>query len=392
MMTAFATVSSAVEAIREGAFDYLAKPFKADQLLLAVGRAVRHGLLVKENRALRERVGGATARTRMIGSCPAMAKLREQIVKIGRTDANVLILGESGTGKELVARRIHDASRRSGGAFIPVDCASLPEGLLESELFGHEKGAFTGADQRAIGLVEKANGGTLLLDEINELSVPLQAKLLRTLEARQIRRLGGERWLDVDIRVLSATNVDLHAAIAAGRFREDLYFRLEVFPIKLPPLRERGDDLFLLAHHFIGEFSRDQGKEPPTVSPLVWKALERHPWTGNIRELRNLMERLVILEEGGHITLANLPEEMRPGVWADSADTGDLPGYEEAREAALQTFRAAYVERLLRRTGGNVSQAAHRAGVSRRTLHRWIADMPGASRAATGEAGEETAR
>jgi len=374
MMTAFATVPAAVDALREGAFDYLAKPFTGDQLILAVDRAVRHRALLRENLELRERVGQRSGVPRMLGSSPAMEELRRDIEKAGGTDANVLITGESGTGKEVAARNIHAASARAKKDFVPVDCAALPAGLLESELFGHEKGAFTGATQRKVGLMERADGGTLFLDEITELTVALQAKLLRALEERQIRRLGGNQLIDVDIRVLAATNVDLEEAIATATFREDLYFRLQVIPINLPPLRDRGDDLFLLSRSFLAEVSRDLEKEPPKISPAAWEALEKHSWPGNIRELKNTMERLVILEEGGNVTVAGLPKPMRPLGAIATVPGVELPPYETARDAALRTFRAAYLEELLASTGGNITRAAGRAGVSRRTIHRWMSE------------------
>ena len=376
IMTAYATVDSAVRAIREGAFDYLAKPFKAAQLLVAVERAARYRELTQENRVLREQVARGREKPEIVGSSPSMVSLLDRVERVAGSEANVLILGESGTGKELLAQAIHERSERAKHPFIPVDCASLPDGLLESELFGYEKGAFTGADSRKKGLVEDADGGTLFLDEIALLGPGLQAKLLRALEERRIRRLGGSSFLEVDIRVLAATNADLEAGVARGTFREDLYYRLNVVPIEVPPLRARGNDTAILAQHFLARYSAAQGKPPPRLSPDVWDALERHTWPGNVRELKNLIERLVVLDADGLITLADLPQSLRPGVEV-SGEALDLSvgPYDQAREEALRGFRSRYVDRLLKANDGNVSKSARAAGVSRRTLHRWLAEI-----------------
>jgi DNA-binding NtrC family response regulator len=367
IMTAYASVDSAVQAIREGAFDYLAKPFKAAQLLVAVERAVRHRELTRENLALRKQVGRVPEKTLIIGSSPAMVTLLDRVERVARSEANVLILGESGTGKELLARAIHERSERAKRPFVPVDCAALPDGLLESELFGYEKGAFTGADSRRIGLIEDANGGTVFLDEIAQLGQGLQAKLLRALEERRIRRLGGSSLIEVDIRLIAATNADLEAAVARGTFREDLYYRLNVVPIEVPPLRVRANDIALLAQHFLARYSAAQDKPPPRLSPDVWGALERHTWPGNVRELKNLIERIV---------LGDLPESFRPGIGLEEAtlDFAARP-YEQAREEVLHGFRSVYVDRLLKANDGNITKAARAAGVSRRTVHRWLAEI-----------------
>ncbi len=376
IMTAYATITSAVQAIREGAFDYLAKPFKADQLLVAVERATRHRELVLENLALREQVAKGARRKEIHGSSRAMSKLMDQARRVAASEANVLIRGESGTGKELIARFIHANSPRRNGPFVPVDCAALPEGLLESEMFGHERGAFTSADSRKVGLLEEANGGTVFLDEFPEMSPGLQSKFLRALEERQVRRLGGTVLIDVDIRIVAATNLDLEAAMADGSFREDLYYRLNVIPLQVPLLRERAGDVALLARRFFAEFSAAKDEDPPRVSPDVWDALERYEWPGNVRELRNLAERLVVLDDDGRITLSDLPEPLRP--WAtveNGSPESELLPYEGARAEALDSFKLRYVGRLLEASGGNVSGAARAAGVSRRTLHRWIAEL-----------------
>lgn len=382
VITGHATVGSAVEAIQEGAFDYLAKPFSADQLAVVVDRAIRYRRLMVENEELK----GLAGRTgpNIIGSSSQTARLLDQIQRVAPTDANVLIVGESGTGKELVAQGVHHASRRNKGPFIPVDCASLPEGLLESELFGHEKGAFTGAVAQRKGLVEDANGGTLFLDEIGEMPLALQAKLLRVLEQRQVRRVGRSQTVDVDVRFVAATNVDLEAAVKDGAFREDLYYRLNVVKLSVPPLRARPGDIVLLAEHFLRNFATTSHRSPPMVSPDAWDALERFRWPGNVRQLRNVIERAVALDSDGKVTVADLPSELRmdstngvgPEPQRDGAprlktNFAAVP-YAEARDEAMNTFRSAYLQQLLDMHEGNISQAARSAGISRRTLHRWL--------------------
>ncbi len=275
---------------------------------------------------------------------------------------------------------VHETSSRSSGPFVPVDCAALPEGLLESELFGHTAGAFTGAVAQRDGLFEEAHGGTLFLDEIGELSVSLQSKLLRVLEERQVRRLGDSRLLDVDVRLLSATNVNLKEELHSGGFREDLYYRLNVVELELPPLSERAGDIPLLLGYFLEEFASSTGKDVPEVSPEAWRILEGYPWPGNIRQLRNVAHRLVVLDEDGLITAADLPREIKSTGEYPSLDPGieETPSqldYEAAREEATQTFRAAYLKRLLAAHDGNVSQAARTAGVHRRTLYRWMQEL-----------------
>ena len=374
IMTAFATVPSAVQAIREGAFDYLAKPFSAEQLSVAVERAVRYRGLTIENRELRDRLGSGSGLEAIVGSSPALARVLEQARKVGPSDAGVLITGESGTGKELLARCLHALSQRRAGPFIPIDSASLPEQLLETELFGHEKGAFTGAVARKTGLLVEATGGTAFLDEIGELSPTLQAKLLRTLEERRVRPVGSTSLVPIDIRVIAATNVDLAGAVAEGRFRSDLYYRLNVVELRLPPLRERTGDIPTLVHRFVAQFASQMGRPVPRISPEACEALEQYAWPGNVRELRNLAQRTVVLDEDGRITLSDLPEHLRQGVPAPPPpEAGTLPAYESARDRALVEFRRVYLERLLQQHDGNISHAARAAGLSRRTLHRWLA-------------------
>ena len=375
LITGHATVSSAVSAIQNGAFDYLAKPFSADQLSVAVTRALKFRGLMLENETLRARAGMDAAH-RILGASPEMERILDQIERVAPTEASVLITGESGTGKELLARAIHDTGARRSGPFVPVDCASLPEGLLESELYGHEKGAFTGAVARREGLIVAANGGTLFLDEIGEMPLALQAKLLRVLEERQVRRVGASTYQDIDVRMVAATNVDLAAEVAKGTFRGDLFYRLNVVHIALPSLRERTGDIVLLAQRFVERLTTESGRRLPEVPEETLRALEAYHWPGNVRQLRNAIERAVILDVDGILGLDDLP----PEVVGASPHTGahrpneTTPPYAEAREEALRQFRNAYIGVLLAEHGGNISRAARAAGVSRRSLHRWIAE------------------
>jgi two-component system, NtrC family, response regulator HydG len=376
LLTAHATLESAVAAVKAGAFDYIAKPFSIDQLTVAVERALTRRRLELENLHLREQLRGVFGFENIIGRSDALGQVLELVRKAARSDANILVLGESGTGKELVARAIHANSPRAAQPFVPVDCASLPENLLESELFGHEKGAFTGAGAVKQGLIETAHRGTLFLDELGELSSSLQAKFLRAIQERQIRRVGGTRQIDVDIRVVCATNRDLRALVKGGEFREDLYYRLNVIDIALPPLRERQGDIELLAMSFLAKFARGDAAVLRGFEPEAMAALEMYAWPGNVRELHNVIERACALAEGEMITLADLPAHLRtvtPVAEHPSSDesAGKLT-LKEAKGRWVSELEAAYVAELLRREGGNVSQAARKAGVDRKTLHRLL--------------------
>ncbi|HSE03970.1 MAG TPA: sigma-54 dependent transcriptional regulator, partial [Methylomirabilota bacterium] len=380
MITGFATIESAVAAVKEGAFDYLPKDFSMDQLRVAVDRALRHRGLQVENRNLRQQLQQALGLENIVGRSPAMAQVFELVKKAARSEANILVLGESGTGKELIARAIHANSPRASQPFVPVDCASLPENLLESELFGHEKGAFTGAVRSKPGLMEAAHRGTLFLDEIAELPATLQVKLLRVLQERQIRRVGGTSLVDVDVRVVSATNRDLADAIAKGLFREELYYRVNVIAIRLPPLRERAGDVRLLAHTFLKRFG--QGRVSG-MDDEVAEALDRYPWPGNVRELQNVMERACALTDGPTVTVRDLPDHVirgasRPGPVSPVPPVPGVPpaGAELTLKAAkdqwLQVLEVSYLRDLLARHDGNVSSAAKAAGIDRKTFHRLI--------------------
>jgi DNA-binding NtrC family response regulator len=378
MLTGFATIESAVAAVKEGAFDYLPKDFSVDQLRLAVDRALRHRGLQVENRNLRQQLQRTLGFENILGRSPAMTQVFELVKKAARAEANILVLGESGTGKELIARAIHANSPRAAQPFVPVDCASLPEQLLESELFGHEKGAFTGAVRSKPGLMETAHRGTLFLDEIAELPAPLQVKLLRALQERQIRRVGGTALTDVDVRVVSATNRDLRDAIARGQFREELYYRINVIAIRLPSLRERAGDVRLLAHSFLRQFG--QGRIT-AIDDAAAQALERYAWPGNVRELQNVIERACALADGPTVTVKDLPDHVLHAPAPAAAPPANLPAavtagsdltLKDAKEQWLQVLEVAYLRDLLARHDGNVSSAAKTAGIDRKTFHRLI--------------------
>jgi DNA-binding NtrC family response regulator len=378
MLTGFATIESAVAAVKEGAFDYLPKDFSVDQLRLAVDRALRHRGLQVENRNLRQQLQRTLGFENILGRSPAMTQVFELVKKAARAEANILVLGESGTGKELIARAIHANSPRAAQPFVPVDCASLPEQLLESELFGHEKGAFTGAVRSKPGLMETAHRGTLFLDEIAELPAPLQVKLLRALQERQIRRVGGTALTDVDVRVVSATNRDLRDAIAKGQFREELFYRINVIAIRLPSLRERAGDVRLLAHSFLRQFG--QGRIT-AIDDAAAQALERYAWPGNVRELQNVIERACALADGPTVTVKDLPDHVLHAPAPAAAPPANLPAavtagsdltLKDAKEQWLQVLEVAYLRDLLARHDGNVSSAAKTAGIDRKTFHRLI--------------------
>ncbi|CAN5704876.1 sigma-54 dependent transcriptional regulator [soil metagenome] len=313
LMTAFATVETAVKAMRLGAFDYISKPFEGDQLIIAVKRACEHARLTKENAVLRAAAGGGMAGAsagagaglsgldRLVGTSPAMRRVKEQVMAVAESHGTVLVFGESGTGKEVVARAVHEISGRRSGAFLGVNCAALAENLLESELFGHEKGAFTGAERTRKGRFELADGGTLLLDEISEVSTRIQAKLLRVLQERVIERVGSSASIGVDVRVIATSNRDLPRAISSGEFRQDLFFRLNVLPIHMPPLRDRAEDIGMLAEHFVAKIAARDGKPNVAWTPDALAVLSTYAWPGNVRELQNICERAAVLCRGGAI-------------------------------------------------------------------------------------------
>lgn len=371
IFTGYATIESAVAAIKKGAFDYIQKPFTADQLSIAVEKALEHRRLIRENKQLRLQVAGTHGFENIIGRSPQMQLVIEMARKVAPTDANILLRGESGTGKELLARAIHASSRRAHGPFVPIDCAALPETLLESELFGYEKGAFTGAHKTKRGLLELAHTGTVFLDEIGELPSSLQAKLLRTLQEREFRRLGGERIISVDIRLISSTNRDLEREVAKGRFREDLYFRLKVVEIELPPLRARVGDIPLLAAHFLEKYRSQYQKPVRGLAPEVLEVLQAYSWPGNVRELENTIERAVALAEQEMIQLSELPDYITYRSSASLMDASSgTPPLDVIRQKSAEAVQKPYLIQLLRRHKGNVSEVAKEAGTNRKMIYR----------------------
>jgi DNA-binding NtrC family response regulator len=368
MITAYATPKLAVEAIKSGATDYLAKPFEPDELLHAVGRCAERHRLLTENAALKARAGSGIRIENIVGESPKMQELRQLIQTVAPTDATVLILGESGTGKELIAGAIHFHSRRATANYIRLNCAAIPETLLESELFGYERGAFTGAHRTKRGYVEEADGGTIFLDEIGDMSRPLQAKLLRFLEDGSFTRVGGTQELKVQVRLIAATNRNIVEAIKKGEFREDLFHRLNVMQFRPPPLRERGADIALLARNFLRVFALKLGRTVKDISPLAMLALQAHSWPGNVRELRNVIERAVILEPSELIQPASLPDfevesRLRDGLLERNGVSkgGSLP-------EALLRFEKEMILDALEANDGSLSKAAAALDLSRHSL------------------------
>lgn len=372
VITGYASVDTAVKAMKEGARDYLAKPFSIEEFQITVAKALEERALREENRLLRMQIQEPLHTENIIGVNGGLQEIFRTIGKLGNSEAAILILGESGTGKELIARSVHNNSRRRLGPFIPVDCASLPDNLLESELFGHEKGAFTGAHTTKKGLMEMADGGTLFLDEIGEMSPVLQSKLLRALEERAFRRVGGTQLVEVDFRLVAATNRNLEAAIAEKEFREDLYYRINVITLKLPPLRERRQDIPLMVRHFCQKFAQSADKKISGISTEAMAALESYSWPGNVRELRNVMERAVSLCETEMIR----PEDLTPQILEPNKNClQNMPlglPFHEAKGIWIKHFEMEYLQALLRRNNGNISQAAREAGVDRKTIHRLL--------------------
>jgi two-component system response regulator AtoC len=367
VLTAFATVDTAIEAIRAGAYDYLSKPFRVEEIRLAVRRALEAQRLLRENLHYRQELQERYRVENLVGRSAAMVAVYRTIARVAPLDTTVLVQGETGTGKELVARAIHYASPRAHRPFVVVDCAALPETLVESELFGHERGAFTGATHSRRGLLETADGSTCLLDEVGELSPPLQAKLLRVLQERVIRRVGGNEPIPVDVRIIAATNRDLKKQVEEGGFREDLYYRLNVVTIHVPPLRERPEDIPLLAHHFLRRWATATGKAVTGLAPEVLARLMAHPWPGNVRELEHVIERAVALTASSVLQPEDLPPDLGP------AGTPVAPSLPAGRPMTLEELKRWYVERVLAETGGNKARAAAILGIDRRTLYRLLA-------------------
>ncbi len=371
MMTAYATVSDAVEAMKQGAYDYLQKPFDPDDAARVVARAVERRRLRLQAESLRRELEGVYAFHNLVGKSAAMQEVYRLLSQASKLDLTVLLGGETGTGKELAARAIHYNSARKERPFVAVNCGALPSELVESELFGHAKGAFTGAATAKAGLFEEAEGGTLFLDEIAELPAATQVKLLRGIEEKEIRRVGENRPVRVDVRVVAATNRDLKAEVAAGRFREDLFYRVNVFPVKLPPLRERREDVTLLAAHFLEKHARAQRREMSGFAPDALRALTSHQWPGNVRELENAIERAVAVAGSKRIQLRDLPPDLSGAAdrQAPPEVLATLP-YRDAVDLARDRVSRDYIAALLRELEGNVTRAAERAGMERESLHR----------------------
>jgi DNA-binding NtrC family response regulator len=398
MMTAHSRVEDAVTAVRIGAYDFLTKPFPSfDAVAISVSKAAERRRLIARARRLEEELerGGASGLGEMVGTSGAMRGVYRLVEGVASSSSTILVLGESGTGKELIARAIHRKSPREGRAFVAVNCSSIPDQLIESELFGHTKGAFTSAVAARAGLFELADKGTLFLDEVGDLSLAAQVKLLRALQEGEIKRVGSNETRVVDVRVIAATNVDLKEKIAAGRFREDLYYRLNVIALALPPLRERREDIPLLAQHFVKKYARAAGKEVLRISPEVLSALTTYAWPGNVRQLENAIERSVVLARTDEIALSDLPEGIAPeaprpraaetpaalpsaggddseaALERIAAELAALP-YPEAKKRLLRDFDRLYAAQLLGRAGGNVSEAARLAGLDRSNFRRVV--------------------
>jgi two-component system nitrogen regulation response regulator NtrX len=394
MVSAYGSVENAVRATRLGAYDFIEKPPHADKILLTVRNALDWARLSDENRRLRQQTAPLPE---IIGDSAPMARLMEQMRTVGPTNASVLITGENGVGKELVARALHALSRRAHRPFIEVNCAAIPEDLIESELFGHEKGAFTGATERRRGKFDLAHQGTLFLDEIGDMSLKTQAKILRILEEQRFERVGGARPIQVDVRIIAATNKNLEAEIAQARFREDLYHRINVIPLHVPPLRERREDIPGLAAHFLQEYARENAMPPKVFTPEALAALAAQPWPGNVRELKNFVWRLAILAGGINIDLDDLALAGRPGA-AAATDPGNkaaagspeapltglmaLPDFREARAG----FERAFLRHKLAQFHGNISAMAEAIGLERSHLHRKLKAL-GLEPSREGEAG-----
>ncbi|GAB4301051.1 MAG: sigma-54 dependent transcriptional regulator [Desulfuromonadia bacterium] len=363
IMTAHGSVDSAVAAMKQGAFDYLEKPLDHDSLFLTIRRAVDHSRLLRENRILHRRLSQDAAIPEMIGDHPSIWDVYRIVARIAPTSSTVLIQGESGTGKELVARAIHRGSRRHDKPFMAINCAAIPDSLMESELFGHEKGAFTGATQREIGLFEAASGGTVFLDEIGEMSVSMQAKLLRAIQEKEIRRVGGKVTIPVDLRIVAATNRDLEQEIKNGTFREDLFYRLNVIRIDLPPLRERGNDIALLATHFLRKHVATHSLSVKGFSPRAMKLLMEYHWPGNVRQLESLVERSVLMAEGELIEPADLPAEI-----TRSTTTGAIPIDLPPEGIHFEDLERTLILKAMERSDWVIARAAPLLGMSYKTL------------------------
>ncbi len=376
MVTAFATTENAIQAMKLGAYDYVLKPFKVDELVLVVQKALEHRALLQENRVLRRVGRPRVAAPEIIGQSAAIGEIRSLVEKVAPTRATVLIAGESGTGKEVVARAIHDKGDRRDQPFVAINCGAIPEGLIESELFGHEKGSFTGATDSKAGLFEVAGSGTLFLDEVAELPAHLQVKLLRAVQERRVRRVGGKSDLAVDARIVAATNRDLQEEVAAGRFREDLFYRLNVIQIRMPPLRARRDDIPIFVAHFLARFAMEAGRVGVRFSPEAERRLCEYDYPGNVRELANVVERAVTLADATEIGVADLPPALRAPAGAaesPSSPASDLPDAGLDLQSHLDAIERRLLEQALARAGGVKTEAARLLSLTFRSLRYRLA-------------------
>jgi two-component system, NtrC family, response regulator HydG len=363
LATAFGSIDSAIDAMKRGAFDYITKPFKLSELSVNVQRALSYYKLQSDNQALRSQIEKKFSRGSVLGKSQAMAQVFDLIERVAQVNANVLITGESGTGKEMVAKTIHSSGPRSDKPFIAVNCTAIPDNLLESELFGHAKGSFTGAYQRKKGLFEEANGGTLFLDEIGDMDVALQAKLLRVIQEKKIRPVGDNVTRDIDVRIIAATHKDLKQAIRAGHFREDLFYRLAVIPIVIPPLRHRKEDIPLLAMHFLKKYASQNGLNTKGFTPGAIAVLSRMKWDGNVRELENMIERIVVLAQKPTITEADIPAP-------EMVQVEDFYGEVTREMPTMEQLEKRYIQLVLEKTAGKKDRTAQILGINRRTLYR----------------------
>lgn len=368
MLTAEGTIPGAVEAVKKGAYTYFIKPVDIDELIVTVIKAQELANVRMENSQLKQHICSISATNKLIGESDAARKMREEAITIGRTMASVLITGESGTGKEVMAHLIHQCSERADKPFVSVNCAAFNENLIESELFGSEKGAYTGAEKRRKGRFELADGGTIFFDEIGELSLNMQTKLLRVLQEKTFERVGGSETIQSNFRLISATNADLKQEIEAGRFRLDLYYRLNILPIEIPPFRERRQDIPLLANYFIETISKEMGRKIDSIEVSVMQMLKKYSWPGNIRELRNIIERLVVMAQDGKISGDDLPLEIQ------SMDSDMNRTFGEDLKGATQDFEKEYIMEIMRRNSWNVTKASREMNIARKTLYKKLND------------------
>ncbi len=361
LITAFATIETAVEAIKVGAYDYITKPFDPDAIEITIKNALSHKQLVDENLFLKQKLKAVETKSGIIGESPKLREVFHLIEKVAPTDATVLIQGDSGTGKELVARRLHELSTRREKTFLSINCGALPLTLLESELFGYEKGSFTGATSSKEGLFKAADEGTLFLDEVGDMPQALQVKLLRVLQDKQILPIGGRKAFSVNVRILSATNKNLKEEVEKGRFREDLYYRINIFTIDVPPLRERTEDIPLLLNHFMKRYNKEFGKSVDRISPELMRFFLEYDWPGNIRELENYVERAILMAEGKQLELSAIPADVQKTPKIPSGEPGDILPFKEAKE----NFERNYIVSLLKRYNGVISKAARASRIPR---------------------------